>query len=118
MAENFTVQNGFVVAQGDDIAASDSLVITAAKIPSNGYYEAENIIVENNTDVNTLSDSAGDFTSSPDTNITIDSFTSAGISSGNSVPVVPNRVACEILNTAAVSQDIVVTLREYNDDDD
>lgn len=74
----------------------------------------ETYIVGASADVKMLIDSGGDF-SSPETTITLDSFSGNGISEGNETPLVVDRASGRITNTSGGSADFVVVAEDVSD---
>lgn len=69
--------------------------------------EIDTYIVGASCDIKYLADADGDF-SSPDTNITLDSFGSNGISEGNATPLQRGRTSLRITNTSGDTADYII----------
>ena len=107
-----TRQDGGAVAFVDQLADGEDFTITASDFGdrSSGWYDIEVYVVGAACDVKYLVSADGDF-SAPDTNVTVDSFDSAGISEGNQTPVIVNRTAVRITNTSGGAADFSVAMR-------
>lgn len=106
MAENFYRNDGRVVAHVTSLGNGSDFDFDASDWDIPFGVDIHTYIVGAACDIKMLIDSGGDF-SSPETTITLDSFSSNGISEGNDTPVIDGRTAIRISNTSGGSADFV-----------
>lgn len=114
--ENFYEQNGWVIGHVDALADTNDFDVTPADWGVSNV-KIETYIVGGSCDLKYLADAAGDF-SAPDTNITFDSFSGAGISEGNEMPLQQNRTTLRITNTSGSAADFIVVGHELPEEGD
>lgn len=107
--------DGTVVAHVQNLSDTNDFDVTPSDY-NEGVIAMHTYVVGGACDVKMLVDSGGDF-ASPETTITLDSFSGSGISEGNATPLHRNRVGLRVTNTSGGSADFTLIGRRVKDGD-
>lgn len=104
--ETFALKRETAFAHADELSDTNTFTIAASDFSVDAI-ELEVYTFGGSCDVLHLIDAAGDF-SNPDTSITLDSFSSSGVSEHNQTPIVSGLMAVQIKNTSGGKADYAV----------